>query len=81
MSNLGPCSYNGSLKQVTCPVGALAASASASFTFRANLSLLSVGLPLQGGAQRTVSSPNDPNPANDFDTANCLVITGLIILC
>ncbi len=81
VANLGPCSYNNTLKQVSCPVGALANSASTNFTFRATISLLSVGLPLHAGAQRTASSPNDPNPANDFDPANCAVITGLIILC
>ena len=81
VTNLGPCSYNGTLKQVSCPVGALAASGNTSFTFRANISGLTIGLPLNAGAQRTASSPNDPNPANDFDSANCLVITGLIILC
>ncbi|MGB3442919.1 MAG: hypothetical protein WBA97_29610 [Actinophytocola sp.] len=81
VTNLGSCTYNGTLKQVSCPVGALAASASTNFTFRANISTLTIGLPLNAGAQRITSAPNDPNPANDFDSANCLVITGLIILC
>ncbi|MGB3439145.1 MAG: hypothetical protein WBA97_10380 [Actinophytocola sp.] len=81
VTNLGPCSYNGTLKQVSCPVGALASSAGTNFTFRANISALTVGLPLTAATQRTTSSPNDPNPANDADTANCVVITGLIILC
>lgn len=81
VANLGTCSYNNTLKQVSCPVGTLASSASTNFTFRATIGLLTVGLPLHAEAQRTLSIPNDPNPANDTDPANCLVITGLIILC
>ncbi len=81
VANLGPCTYNNTLKQVSCPAGALASTASTNFTFRATIATLTIGLPLHAEAQRTVSTPNDPNPANDTDPANCLVITGLIILC
>ncbi|MGB3441417.1 MAG: hypothetical protein WBA97_21920, partial [Actinophytocola sp.] len=81
VTNLGPCSYNNTLKQVSCPVGALANNSSTNFTFRATISGLTIGLPLNAAAQRTASTPDDPNPANDTDTANCLVITGLVILC
>jgi hypothetical protein len=42
---------------------------------------LTVGLPLSATAVRAASTPTDPNPANDRATANCAVVTGLIILC
>ncbi|HEV2784270.1 MAG TPA: hypothetical protein VGX25_33205 [Actinophytocola sp.] len=75
------CSYNASAKTVSCPVGTLGVKQASSHTVRATQGTLTVGLPLPATATRTASTPNDPNAANDRATANCTVVTGLIILC
>lgn len=75
------CTYTAATRTVTCTVPALAPTAGTQNTFRANLALLTVGIPLNATATRTASSPADPNPANDQAKARCNVVTGLLILC
>jgi uncharacterized repeat protein (TIGR01451 family) len=75
------CTYNSSAKMVSCPTGQLIVKQASVHTVRATQGTLTVGLPLSATATRTASSPTDPNPANDQASANCLVVTGLIILC
>ncbi|WEH44001.1 hypothetical protein [Streptomyces sp. AM 2-1-1] len=74
------CTYNPAGKTVACTFTDLANAATATNTFTARLNLLSLGS-LPANATRTTSSPTDPNPANDTATANCTVLTGLIINC
>jgi alpha-tubulin suppressor-like RCC1 family protein len=75
------CSYNSSNQTVACPTGQLGVKQSSSHTVRATQGALTVGLPLPATATRTASTPVDPNPTNDRASADCLVVTGLIILC
>lgn len=32
-------------------------------------------------ASRTASEPTDPDPTNDSDSASCIVVTPLLVLC
>jgi hypothetical protein len=75
------CTYNASNKTATCPVGTLGVKQASTHTVRATQGTLTVGLPLPATATRTASTPNDPNARNDRANANCVVVTGLIILC
>jgi uncharacterized repeat protein (TIGR01451 family) len=75
------CTYDPAQKTASCPVGTLASGGTATRTVRASVGLLTVGLPLPATATRTASTPTDPNPANDSDSADCVVVTGLIIAC
>jgi alpha-tubulin suppressor-like RCC1 family protein len=75
------CSYTRATQTVTCPLSQLPNGSSSNQTVRATQGLITVGLPLPATATRTASIPNDPNPANDRASADCAVVTGLIILC
>ncbi|WP_330299499.1 hypothetical protein [Streptomyces sp. NBC_00503] len=75
------CTYSATTDKVTCPTGTIANGTTQALTFTAHLGVLTLGLPLKATAQRTTSTPTDPNAANDTATANCLAVTGLIIIC
>ncbi|MQT03058.1 hypothetical protein FF041_23585 [Streptomyces jumonjinensis] len=65
---------------VTCTYGAIANGTSAAKSFRVPLHLLSLGHVTVTGT-RTASTPADPNPANDTDSATCTVISVLLTTC
>ncbi|MFI1014777.1 hypothetical protein [Streptomyces sp. NPDC020965] len=65
---------------VTCTYGAIANGTSAAKSFRLPLHLLSLGHVTITGT-RTASTPADPNPANDTDSATCTVISILLATC
>jgi len=75
------CTYSHPAQQVSCPAGPLAAGASVVKSFSANFPLLTIGLALTATAQRTTSTPADPNPANDTAAVQCLAITPVLIVC
>lgn len=66
---------------VACGFGNLPSGAGDSARFRVPLKLLNIGLPYSFTARRTVSSPQDPNPANDSTTIQCTVVTPLLVTC
>lgn len=74
------CSYDPSSDQVRCATGAIANAADTVKSFQANLGLLSIG-PLTATASLVSSNPADPNGANDAASADCTVLTSLIITC
>ncbi|MFI5987856.1 hypothetical protein ACIBEA_44285 [Streptomyces sp. NPDC051555] len=74
------CTFDKATHRVTCPTGTLAKGASAERKFRGHVKTLTLRLPLKAQATAT-STPADPNPANNTASANCAVVTGLIILC
>lgn len=80
VSNLsGGCTYAPVSDTVTCDVGTLADSATASVNFSANLGLLALG---PQNATATVSSETlDPDAGNDTASATCNVVTSLLINC
>jgi hypothetical protein len=75
------CTFNSTTHKATCPFGAIADGATSEQALTAYFPILTIGLPLKATATRTASTPEDPNPANDSSSANCNVITGLIIIC
>lgn len=66
---------------VTCGGGSLAAGASDEVTFRVPLRLFTIGVGKKVTATLTSSSPADPNPANNSDSATCTVVTPLLVAC
>lgn len=74
------CAYDSTDKSVACTHTDIASGASVDNTFTARLGLLSLGS-LPATSTRTTSSPVDPNAANDTASANCRVLTGLIVRC
>lgn len=75
------CSLDSRVDVIVCPTGPLANGATVSLPFRVTYRLLTIGLPLRATATRDFSMPADPNAANDSASANCLVLTGLVIAC
>jgi len=67
-------------RTVNCDVASLASGASATPKFSVNGGLLALGS-YTTTAQRTASSPTDPNPANDSASKTCSALTGLIVTC
>ncbi|MGC5009573.1 hypothetical protein ACLQ2R_02290 [Streptosporangium sp. DT93] len=65
---------------VTCTYGAIPQGTSVNKTFRVPLSLLSLGNVTVTGT-RTTSAPADPNPANDNASANCTVVSLVLVIC
>lgn len=65
---------------VTCTYGAIANGATATSTFRLPTGLLSLGN-VTVTANRTASSPTDPNAANDSDSATCTVVSIVLTTC
>ena len=59
---------------------ALASGATVTRTFSADAGLLTLGS-LVATAQRTASSPTDPNAANDRASRTCTALTSLIVRC
>ncbi|WP_318307657.1 DUF11 domain-containing protein [Amycolatopsis solani] len=74
------CARVGTTRTVNCDVASLASGASATTKFSANGGLLALGS-YTTTAQRTASSPSDPNPANDSASKTCSALTGLIVTC
>ncbi|MFD7735015.1 hypothetical protein ACFV6F_32120 [Kitasatospora phosalacinea] len=75
------CSYAPGTQQVTCTTATLPNGTTTHFAYTANLSALTVGLPLTITTTRTASAPSDPVASNDTSTDTCTVVTGLIVLC
>ncbi|AZK92457.1 MULTISPECIES: DUF11 domain-containing protein [Streptomyces] len=65
---------------VTCTYGTIANGAGAAKSFRVPLHLFSLGQVTVTGT-RTASTPADPNPANDTDSATCTVVSVLLATC
>jgi uncharacterized repeat protein (TIGR01451 family) len=74
------CAHVGTTRNVNCDVASLASGASATAKFSVNGGLLALGS-YTTTAQRTASSPSDPNPANDSASKTCSALTGLIVTC
>ncbi|WP_370971052.1 DUF11 domain-containing protein [Amycolatopsis sp. cg9] len=74
------CARVGTTRSVNCDVASLASGASATAKFSVNGGLLALGT-YTTTAQRTASSPTDPNPANDSAAKSCSALTGLIVTC
>ncbi|MFD5142656.1 IPT/TIG domain-containing protein [Streptomyces sp. NPDC058401] len=65
---------------VTCTYGTLTNGFSTSKTFRVPLHLLTLGQ-VKVTAGRTVSTPTDPNTANDSATATCTAVSIVLVTC
>ena len=63
-----------------CTYGTIADGSSSARSFHVPLSLLSLGQVSVTGT-RTASVPDDPNPANDSDTATCTVVSIILATC
>lgn len=74
------CTRVAGTRTVNCDIPALASGASTTRTFAADAGLLTVGS-LVATAQRTESSPADPNAANDQASRACSALTSLIVRC
>ncbi|MGW8566970.1 hypothetical protein [Isoptericola sp. NPDC055881] len=74
------CTYAASTDDVTCTTGAIAHGDEFAGSFNANLGLLSIGQ-LPATATRTTSAPTDPDATNDTASANCSVLTSLLVSC
>ncbi|MEQ0562260.1 hypothetical protein ABJI51_24520 [Amycolatopsis sp. NEAU-NG30] len=74
------CAHVGTTRTVNCDVASLASGASATRTFSVDGGLLALGS-YTTTAQRTASSPTDPNAANDSASKTCSALTGLIVTC
>ncbi|GAA1572458.1 DUF11 domain-containing protein [Kribbella sancticallisti] len=74
------CTRVAGTRTVTCDVPALATGATATRSFSADAALLSLGS-LVATAERTQSTPDDSNPANDRATRTCTALTGLLVRC
>ncbi|MFI7066083.1 hypothetical protein ACIBL3_34165 [Kribbella sp. NPDC050124] len=70
----------GTTRTVDCDIPALASGATVTRTFSADAGLLTLGS-LVATAQRTASSPTDPNAANDRASRTCTALTSLIVRC
>jgi uncharacterized repeat protein (TIGR01451 family) len=64
-----------------CSFGAVPVGGRATATFTVPAGLLDIGLPFTFSAQRTASSPTDPNPANDSASTTCTVVSVLLASC
>ncbi|MEU0663948.1 calcium-binding protein [Streptomyces lavendulocolor] len=74
------CTWNAPARQVTCTALSLNVGDSATYTYQAHMSLLTLGeLPIT--STRIASTPQDANPANDQETRVCRALTGLVIIC
>lgn len=74
------CAHVIGTRTVNCDVASLASGASATAKFSVNGGLLALGSYITT-AQRTASSPADPNSANDSAAKTCSALTGLIVTC
>lgn len=74
------CVRAGTTRTVNCDVASLASGASTTPKFSVNGGLLALGS-YTTTAQRTASSPMDPNAANDSASKTCSALTGLIVTC
>lgn len=74
------CSRTAGTSTVTCDIASLASGASATRTFAADAGLLTVGS-LVATAERTASTPLDPNAANDRASRTCTALTSLLVRC
>lgn len=74
------CTYASATDTVTCTYGSTGVGSPATRTFRASFGALAIG-PLPATATRTVSTPADPNAANDTDSVTCTAVTVLMVAC
>jgi hypothetical protein len=74
------CTRVAGTRTVNCDVASLASGASVTRRFATSAGLLTLG-PLVASAERTQSTPADPNPANDRATRTCTALTGLLVSC
>jgi uncharacterized repeat protein (TIGR01451 family) len=66
---------------VSCPFGSVPVGGRATATFSVPAGLLDIGLPYRFTAQRTSSSPTDPNSADDSAATTCTVVSVLLAGC
>lgn len=74
------CTRVSGTRTVHCDVSSLAPGASRTLRFSANAGLLALGS-FTTTAQRTASTPADPNAANDTASTSCTALTGLLVSC
>ncbi|TRV71724.1 hypothetical protein FKN01_31410 [Streptomyces sp. 130] len=75
----GACSFNAAAKTVTCTAPTLASGQTSTYTYTAQLTLLSLGaLPVSTAASATTP---DPVAANNTSSASCTALTSLVVLC
>ena len=74
------CTRVSGTRNVTCDVSSLAPGASKTLRFTANAGLLALGS-FTTTAQRTQSTPADPNAANDKASRSCTALTSLLVSC
>jgi uncharacterized repeat protein (TIGR01451 family) len=74
------CARVGTTRTVNCDVASLASGASTTRSFSADAGLLTLGS-FTATAQRTASSPSDPNAANDTASRSCTALTSLLVRC
>ena len=74
------CARVGTTRTLNCDVASLAPGATATAKFSATSGLLTIGS-FTATAQRTASSPGDPQAANDTASKTCSALTGLIVTC
>ncbi|GAA1512729.1 DUF11 domain-containing protein [Kribbella lupini] len=74
------CPRVGTTRSVNCDIASLASGASTTRTLTADAGLLTLGS-LVATAQRTTSSPADPESGNDKATRSCTALTSLIVRC
>jgi uncharacterized repeat protein (TIGR01451 family) len=74
------CSRVSGTRTVNCDVSSLAPGASRTLRFTTNAGLLALGS-FTTTAQRTQSTPADPNPANDNASRSCSALTSLLVSC
>ncbi|WP_199237258.1 DUF11 domain-containing protein [Kribbella antiqua] len=74
------CARVGTTRTVNCDVASLASGASTTRSFSADAGLLTLGS-FTATAQRTASSPSDPNAANDAASRSCTALTSLLVRC
>lgn len=74
------CTRVSGTRTVNCDIASLPAGATATARFSARDGLLSLGS-FTTTAQRTQSTPADPNPSNDTARRSCSALTGLLVRC
>lgn len=74
------CTRVSGTRTVTCDVSSLAPGASETLRFTTNAGLLALGS-FTTTAQRTQSTPTDPNAANDDASRTCTALTSLLVSC
>lgn len=75
------CSLASGNQDVICPVGSLASGSGVDATFTVTFPLLTINLALNATATIAGTGTTDPTPGNDTDSAACLAVTSILIVC